>query len=96
MHVRVVSTYTDPAQLDELIRLWQELVAPSAVKQPGFRGARLLVNRVSGRVTSIGAWATEADFINSVEWNRRLVDQFASFFVVMPVVEDYELAAEAK
>jgi hypothetical protein len=66
------------------------------VEQPGFRDARLLVNRTSGRVTSIGVWATEADFKNSVEWNRRLVDQFAGFFSVPPVVEDYELAAEAK
>lgn len=94
MHARVVTTAVAPDKVDAVIRLWMGSVAPSARQQPGFRNARLLVDRDSGAVLSMGIWETEADFQNSVVWNREQVAQFAELFTAAPQVAHYELVAE--
>jgi quinol monooxygenase YgiN len=63
MYARVVTAQISPDQVDEAIRLWQEFVAPSVKQQPGFNSARLLVERKTGKVRSMGLWQTEADLL---------------------------------
>jgi len=94
MYARIVSGSIAPAKLDKAIGLWQETVAPSVEQQKGFISARLLVQRKSGRVVSIGLWDSEADLENTVEWNKEQITRFASFFTVKPTVEHYEVVAE--
>ncbi len=94
MYARVVRARFAPDRLDEAIQLWQEAVAPTAQQQPGFKNARLLVQRETGQVMSIGLWETEADFQTSVAWNAAQLAKFAALFATPPVVDHYELAAE--
>jgi heme-degrading monooxygenase HmoA len=70
-------------------------VAPSVQQQKGFKSARLLVQRQTGQVLSMGLWETEADFLATVEWNQEQIAKFASLMAAPPVVEGYEVAAEA-
>jgi heme-degrading monooxygenase HmoA len=95
MHARVVKSQVPPDQVVECIRLWREAVAPSVRGQRGFRGARVLVQRESGRNMSVGIWETEADFGNTVSWNNEQLAKFQQLFTAAPVVELFEVAAEA-
>ena len=94
MYARLVTGTIAPDKLDEAIRLWQESVAPSVRQQPGFKGARLLVQRQTGQVASMGLWETGANLQGTVAWNQEQIDKFAGFFTVSPGVELYELVAE--
>ena len=95
MYARLVTGATTLDQLDEVIQLWREVVAPSARQQPGFKGARLLVNRATGKIASMGLWETAADAQRTVAWNQGQLARFASFFTTPPVVGLYEVAGEA-
>jgi heme-degrading monooxygenase HmoA len=94
MYARVVTATIAPDRLEEFARVWRETVPPSARQQKGFKSARLLVERGSGRVLSVGLWETEADLQGSIAWNLSQVARFAGFFPSQPQVELYEVAAE--
>jgi heme-degrading monooxygenase HmoA len=95
MYARLVTGHIAPDRLEEAIRLWRETVAPSVRQQEGFKSARLLVERKTAKVASIGLWETEADVQGTVEWNRGQLAKFVGLFTAMPVVEHYEVVAEA-
>jgi heme-degrading monooxygenase HmoA len=95
MFARIVTAPVEPDRIDEAVSQWRASVAPTAVRQTGFRGARLLVDRRQGRVLSIGLWDSEADFEASAEWNRGQLDQFRGVLSGAPAVAGYEVAAEA-
>jgi len=97
MYVRVVTTHVLPEKADEAIRIWRDSVMPAAKKQKGFKSARLLVDRKTGKSLAIGLWETEADLIASGEGSPYLKEQLAKFqelWTSQPVVENYELGAE--
>jgi heme-degrading monooxygenase HmoA len=94
MYARLVKGQIAPDRLEAAIRLWRESVAPSVRQQKGFKSARLLVERTTGKIASMGLWETEADFQNTVEWNQAQVAKFAGLFSVPPSVEGYEVVAE--
>jgi len=95
VRARVVTGRVPADQVEDCIRLWQEVVAPSVRVQRGFRGARVFVQRESGRVMSMGLWDTEEDFRDTVRWNDEQLAKFQRFFIEPPTVELFELAAEA-
>jgi hypothetical protein len=84
-----------PSDIDECLRLWNEAVAPSVRSQAGFGSARVLVQRDTGKIVSMGLWASEEDFNNTVSWNDAQLAKFQALFTTQPVVELFELAAEA-
>jgi hypothetical protein len=95
MYARVVSGLIAPDKIDEAIELWRTAVVPSAKRQPGFKGARLLVDRKVGKVLSMGLWETQPDVQGTVEWNREQIARFVGLLSEPPTVEDgYEVAAE--
>lgn len=56
--------------------------------EKGFKSVRLLVERETGKLMTIGLWETEADFQATVEWNKGQIAQFAELFAATapPVV----------
>lgn len=94
MYARLVAGTLVVEKVEDAIRLWKESVAPSVRQQKGFRNARLLVNRRTGQVASMGLWETEADFLGSVEWNQGQLAGFAEMFAAPPGVAGYELIAD--
>jgi heme-degrading monooxygenase HmoA len=96
MYARAVRVQVSPDKVDEVIRLWRDSVLPSVQQQKGFKNVRLLVERQTGKIMSVGLWETEADFGATVEWNQEQIAKFAGLFAATapPVVEQYEVAAE--
>jgi heme-degrading monooxygenase HmoA len=98
IYARVTTTQSKPDRADEAIRLWPDSVMLAAKKQKGFKSGRLLVTRKTGKAVSVGLWETEADAQATGEGSAFLKEQmakFASLFTAPPVVEHYEVAAEA-
>jgi len=98
MYARVTTTQISPDKADEATRLWRDSVMPAAKQQKGFKSGRLLVNRKTGKAVSVGLWETEADAQATGEgsaYMREQLAKFASLFTAPPVIEHYEVAAEA-
>jgi heme-degrading monooxygenase HmoA len=87
-----------PAKSEEAIRLWEDSVLPAARQQKGFKSARLLVDRKTGKSLSVVMWETSADALATGESSAYLKEQlakFASLFTAPPIVEQFEVAVEA-
>ena len=98
MYARVTTVQVSPDKVNEAIRLWRDSVMPAAKQQKGFKSGRLLVDRKTGRAVSVGLWETEADTQATGEGSAYMQEQlakFASLFTAPPVIEHYEVAAEA-
>ena len=58
-YVRMTTLQADPSKLEEGIRFGREQGLATMRQQPGFEGARLLVDRTSGKTISVTLWASE-------------------------------------
>lgn len=83
--------------MDELVKLWHDGMLPAAQSQPGWVSARLLVDRLSGKVLVVGMWASEADAMASsggahAERQRQLL---GDLLTAAPLMEHFEVAGDA-
>jgi hypothetical protein len=95
MYARMVTGSFAPGKLDEAVKLWRDAVAPAAKRQPEFIRAYLLVQRQTGKLTSVGLWQSEAAVQQSANWNQEQIARFSGLFSKPPTVEQYDVAAEA-
>jgi len=63
MLARIATFQLKPGATEDLIRVFQDVLAPLAAEQPGFHGIILLTDAQTGRAVTIGLWATEADLL---------------------------------
>ncbi len=56
MHARVTSFQADINKIEEGISFFRDQAVPVAKQQRGFKGARLLVDRSSGKVQAVTLW----------------------------------------
>ena len=61
MLARVVTVQVLPEKMDECIRIFKEVNAPSIAARPGFDHGHWWVDRASGKATSVTFWENEAD-----------------------------------
>jgi heme-degrading monooxygenase HmoA len=61
MLARVVTIQVQPEKMDECIRIFKEVNAPSIAEQPGFNHGHWWVDRTSGEATSVTFWENEDD-----------------------------------
>lgn len=61
MYARVISAQVAPENLDDLLQVLQDVVAPAARAQAGFEGVLTLTDRATGKGMMITLWATAAD-----------------------------------
>jgi hypothetical protein len=94
MYARLVIGTISPDQLDAAIQLWRDNVLPAVQTKEGWRGVRLLVDRASGKIASMGLWETEGHFNATVAWNQAQVDRFAELFIAPPEVGGYEVVVD--
>jgi len=98
MHARVFSVQVAPEKMDEFIQLWHTAMLPTAQAQPGWRSARLLVDRKASKAVVVGIWETEADALATSTGSAHAEKQRAilgSLLTAPPVVEHYEVAGDA-
>ena len=61
MLARVVAVQVKPEKMDECIRIFKEVNAPSIAVRPGFTHGRWWVDRTGDQATSVTFWENEAD-----------------------------------
>jgi heme-degrading monooxygenase HmoA len=87
-----------PDKVDEFIRLWHDVMVPTARSQKGWKGARLLMDRKTSKAIVVGDWETEAD-ATSTSTGSGYADQqratLAGLITAPPMVEHYELVGQA-
>lgn len=94
IHARFITAYIHPDKIEEAISLFRDSVLPVTQSQPGFKGARLLIDRSIGKSVIVTLWASEAEMKATEEtgYLRQQLAKFNDLFVAPPTRESYELA----
>ena len=87
MPARVVTIQVRPEKMDECIRIFKEVNAPSIAARPGFDHGHWWVDRASGKATSVTFWENEADEKASRANIPRLIEGMSQ---VLPSEEVYQ------
>lgn|SRR5687767_10327030 len=58
-YTRLTTLQADPSKLEDGIRFFREQAITTARQQRGFQGARLLVDRQSGKAVAVTLWESE-------------------------------------
>jgi heme-degrading monooxygenase HmoA len=98
MYARHFTIQVKPERMDEFVQLWHSAMLPAAQTQTGWRAARLLVDRKSGKVVIIGFWETEADALASgvgSAYAQKQLTTLGDLATAVPVIEHFEVAGEA-
>ena len=92
MFARVTITKAPGRTIDEITKIMQESVIPTAKAQKGFRGAYCLGNRQTGKEITISLWDTEEDAIANEQsgYYQEQVQKLTPYFTEEPVMEGYE------
>jgi heme-degrading monooxygenase HmoA len=96
MYARVTTGQFRPGEVDEAIRVWNEVLPPyKEVK--GFRDAYLLIDRITSKTVMLSLWDSEEDSRAHVESGEMMqaLSQFFGLLTELPDMEGYEVAATA-
>jgi quinol monooxygenase YgiN len=98
MHARIVSFLVLPDKMDELIRVFGDVIVPNAKAAKGNRGVTLLTDTVSGRATAISMWETEDDMLAGEKngYYRDQISKLMPYAEGQPVERHYKVSIEAK
>lgn len=94
MFARVTTMYIRPEMLDKATSIFENSVLPAANSQKGYCGAKLLLDRKTGKGIVITLWESEADAIANEE-NKYYEEQLLKvlvMFVADPIKEGFEVA----
>ena len=96
MLIRTTRAQTHPGHVDELVRRWQEVVAPHVPEIPGLRRVYVCGDREANTVMAIHLWDTPPEqAAQELHERQRFQDQVRDLLSAEPVVEEYEVLTEA-
>ena len=96
MLIRTTKAQTHPGQVDELVRRWQDVVAPHVPEIPGLRSVYLCGNPEADTVLAIHLWENPPDqAAHQLHDRQAFRDQVRDLLRAEPVVEEYEVLTEA-
>ena len=96
MLIRSTKVQTHPGQVEELVRRWQEVVAPHVPEISGLRSVCLCGNRDVNTVMAIHLWNNPPDLAaHDLHERQRFRDQVLDLLRAEPVVEEYEVLTGA-
>jgi hypothetical protein len=87
-HARLVSVWVEPSRVDETVALFKETNARSLAQQPGFEQVYYLMNRATGKVTSVTFWASEDDERRSRANIPSLIENMAHLLTAQEVHQE--------
>ncbi len=93
MYARNTIFYVHMDRIDEGAKLYRKSFIPEAKKQKGYCGDLLLIDRKTGKGSSITFWKSEKDALANEEnlfYQEQLV-KFITFFSAPPIREGYEV-----
>lgn len=93
MHARVTTLQGDPNKVEDGIRFFRDQVVPVARQQPGFKGARLLIDRRSGKAQAVTLWDS-AETAQAAEsaMNQQRAQGAQTLGATAPTTEVFEVA----
>jgi len=95
MHARIVTLHVREGNLDQVVRIFRQIVLPAANRQPGFAGLVVMSDRGVGKVLSTSLWHSEADLLASEE-AEYFLEQISRLITLLsrpPIIEHYEVDA---
>ena len=97
MFARFTIVQVNVDKIDDVIKLYEDSVVPSAKSQKGYRGITLFTDRKTGRGYSISIWDSEADALANEQsgYYKEQVGKFAEYMTAPPVQEGYEVSLQA-
>jgi len=98
MLAHITTAQVQPDKTDDVIRVFQDVLAVAAVEQQGFGGITLFTDAKTGRVMSVSLWLTEADLISAASSpaeQEQLVK--VKEFLAGPIVREvYEVSVQVE
>jgi quinol monooxygenase YgiN len=97
MHARLVTAQISPEKMDDLIQLWHNQVLSTYQEQTGWKSARLLVDRKTGKAILVSLWETETEGQASGPGSpqgQKVHAIIGHLLTGRPVVEQYEVAGD--
>ncbi|HJQ29276.1 MAG TPA: antibiotic biosynthesis monooxygenase [Rubrobacter sp.] len=93
MHARVITHRVREGNLDRVIRVIRQRIAPAARRQPGFAGFVLMSNRKARYVVSTSYWETEGDMLASetAEYLQEQISYLIIYLSGLPDIKHYEV-----
>ena len=96
MYTRVISTLVKPGAMEEATNIYESSIVPAMKKQPGFKGARLLVNVDTNAAVSMTFWETEADMLagEASGYLQKELAKLGLLFAAPPANAHYEVRVQ--
>lgn len=94
MHARVILGRVKLDKQDEAIRIYKEVIAPTAKVQKGFRSLQLLTDPDTSKFISITIWESEKDLDagESSGYLQGQLNEIISLFVGPPIIQKYKVS----
>jgi len=98
MFARLVSAQVSTDKINEGITIWKEKDMPLMESVKGYRGAYLLIDRKTGKVTSMTLWDGEEEAVADEKsgLHKRQVDMYKGLLIGEPGAQYYEVSAKDK
>ena len=98
MFARLVSAQVGADKVNEGITIWKEKDIPLMESVKGYRGAYLLIDRKTGKVTSMTLWDSEEEAIADEKsiLHQEQVDMYKGLLLGEPITQYFEVKAKHK
>jgi quinol monooxygenase YgiN len=96
MYARIVTVHARTDKLDEIIAIYKDSIVPAAKQQKGFVGARLFIDRVSGKGVSVTRWQSKEDLEagEASGYYQQQIAKIAPMLTEAPARETYEIGVD--
>ena len=95
MYIRIVRAQTGPGQAEELATRWEGFIGARMRGMAGFRHAHFGADRAANTTVAISVWDDRPDAAALEPMVRAFREQVADLSAGAPVIEEYEVLAEA-
>jgi hypothetical protein len=94
MYIRIVRRQTQPGQVDEFARLWQEFMGQHLPNIPEFRHGYFTGNREANTFMVVNVWDSLPDPSVLGPINQQFLERVEDIAIGPPAQEEYEVLAE--
>ncbi len=96
MYARIVTVHARTDKLDEVIAIYRDSIVPAAKQQKGFIGARLFIDRASGKGVSVTRWQSkeELEAGEASGYYQEQIAKIAPMLTEPPTREIYEIGVD--
>ena len=98
MFARTTRLHVQSGKMDDFKRVFQEFIAPTLQRRPGFLSITLLTDDANSKVLGITHWATEADLIaiQTSDENQQFLAALRPLVTEPPVQESYAVSLQVE